>query len=84
MAGAEQGRVRDEGTNRVDDSQGAEQDGGHCRGQNRVEGTAQGMERHVRAGQDRAEKGNIGQGEAWYGTGAEAWADSAQGRTGRW
>ena len=70
MARSDQGGRRDERTNRVEDSQGEEQDGGHCRGQNRVECTAQGMERHIKTGQGRAEKGNTGQSEAWYGTGA--------------
>ena len=35
-----------------------------------------------RAGHGRTEKGNIGRGEAWYGTGAGAYADSAQDRAG--
>ena len=84
MARAEQGLDRDEGTNRVEDSQGAEQDGGHCRGQNRVEGMTHGMGWHVRkgrAGQGREGHHRAGRGMVWHRGGA--WADSMQGRIGQ-
>ena len=72
MARADQGGGRDEGTNRRT-----------AKGKSRMEGIVEGktgwkawrMAWNGISKQVRAEKGNTGQGEAWYGTGA--WADSA-------
>ena len=80
IARAGQGGEHDEGAQQDGGQKGAEQSGGHGKMVNKVEGTRQGREWHVMAGQGRAGQGRAGQGRAAYGRAIHGKARQEQGQ----